>query len=159
MLGLSIAFAYANNVQTRDLIVQVKQLSQDNKTLSEQNKVLAEQTDKNIEDLRETILCIGTFFSRTDRANLKIETYNPCLISDSKSGETFTYTPSSTQQGQQINPSTAQAESQAKPGSRSGDNSQSPSNNPPTTPNNTPQPPENERGILQRILDRLTSLI
>ena len=159
LLGLSIAFSYYSARQNTIVLQQVKQLSEDNRNLTRQNKDLSQQVEKDTENINATLQCIFTFFSaEIDRPNTKIATYNPCVLENKVTGEKVDVT-QQPDNNQVTNPSgtTSQGspEDHQDPGPTT---SPSPSESPLPSTNPTPEPPQEERGILQNIMNWFRNL-
>jgi hypothetical protein len=87
LLGLSLSFNIYTSGQNKKLLEQTLVINKQLQTLNEQQQKSLKTTQNDIRDLKDTLLCIGTFFNQTDRQDLKITTYSPCVIENTSTGE------------------------------------------------------------------------
>lgn len=141
MLGLTLGISYYNSLRSRQngdkLIAINKQLV----TINEQQKDALDATQKDIYDLKQTLLCIGIFFNYPNRQNLKIDSYTPCVITDTTTGVTETIqTQQTTSQSTTPNTLTSPAIQQ---------NSRS------SSPKSTPKSNQKKQNLLQTLFKKI----
>lgn len=87
LLGLSLTFSYYNAQKSVEIAEGLRQQNERLLGINDAQKQSLDTTKADIKDLKETLLCIGQFFNRDDRANLKITSYSPCKIENTVTGE------------------------------------------------------------------------
>lgn len=88
LLGLSLVFSVYNSSRANQTAQELRRQNDQLVALSDQQKNSLNTTRSDVADLKETLLCIGVFFSSPDRANLVISSYVPCVVQNTKTGDT-----------------------------------------------------------------------
>lgn len=165
LLGLSLTFSYYNAQKSSENSKRAAEISerlqQQNERLlniNDAQKQSLDTTKKDIKDLKDTLLCIGMFFNYPSRQNLVISSYDPCIVTNTETGETTTLSLSPGQPATAVSP---QGSDQAQSGSRSNTSTSSPNTTPSVEPPQSdtsqiqgevpPTPPESQN-VLQRIM-------
>ena len=112
LLCLTLAFAIITAQQAKNANNQLLQANQHLINISTQQKKDLDTTQKDIKNLKSTLLCIGTFFNSTNRTNLKIDSYEPCIIKDISTGKSIVISTQTESGGQQNTSLAPQAPSQ-----------------------------------------------
>lgn len=87
LLGLSLVFGVYNSSRANQTAEALKKQNEQLVAINETQKKALETTRGDVSDLKETLLCIGVFFSSTDRGNLRIKSYVPCVVENLDTGE------------------------------------------------------------------------
>jgi hypothetical protein len=94
LLGLSLTFSYysaqkssENSKRAAEISERLQQQNERLLGINDAQKASLDTTKADIKDLKETLLCIGQYFSRDDRITLKITSYSPCKMENIKTGE------------------------------------------------------------------------
>lgn len=157
LLGLSLVFGVYNSSRANQTAEALKKQNEQLVAINENQKKALDTTRGDVADLKETLLCIGVFFSSTDRANLRIKSYVPCVVENMETGESRQLT--LTGEGSPNTPST----NGGSPKSDSGQDNSEPSSSSNNTPSrnqeqsdNSQNPqvdPEQSRSLLDRIIN------
>lgn len=164
LLGLSLVFGVYNSSRANQTAEQLKKQNEQLVAINDQQKESLETTRKDVADLKETLLCIGVFFSSTDRVNLRIKSYVPCVVENTDTGETREL--NLTGEGSPNTPSGTGDSSQTDSGQDNSESSSSSDNTPPQKPeqsNNSQNPPvavpEPTRSLLQRLWNGTMNIV
>lgn len=161
MLGLTLTFTVYTVGQNQKLSEQIIKQNDRLEVIANQQKKSLEITQGDIADLKNTMLCIGLFFNRTDRTNLQITDYNPCVIVNTETGEETVVSFANLQTGEETT-STSQAED-GNGRSVGTDMPLSSSNNnartPPMQSDNSQNPSDNAQPLLLRAINATMNLI
>lgn len=157
LLGLSLVFGVYNSSRANQTAEALKKQNEQLVAINENQKKALDTTRGDVADLKETLLCIGVFFSSTDRINLRIKSYVPCVVENMESGEIRQLT--LTGEGSPNTPST----NGGSPQNGSGQDNSEPSSSSNNTPSrnqeqsdNSQNPqvdPEQSRSLLDRIIN------
>lgn len=140
LLGLSLVFSVYNSSRANQTAEQLRIQNERLVDISNQQKNALNTTRGDVADLKETLLCIGVFFSSTDRANLRIKSYVPCVVENAETGESRQL--DLTGEGSPNTPSGSGGSRQS--GSGVGNSEPSSSSN--DTPSQIPAQPDNSQG-------------
>lgn len=159
LLGLSLVFGVYNSSRANQTAQELKRQNEQLVAINESQENALKTTRGDVADLKETLLCIGVFFSSTDRINLRIKSYVPCVVENMESGEVRQLT--LTGEGSPNTPSTNGGSPQNGSDQDNSEPSSSSNNTPPQQPEqsdnsqNPPivQTPEPPRSLLERIIN------
>lgn len=155
LLGLSLVFGVYNSSRANQTAQELRKQNEQLVAISENQKEALDTTRGDVADLKETLLCIGVFFSSTDRADLRIKSYVPCVVENSKTGQSRELT--LTGEGSPNTPST----NGGSPKNDSGQDNSEPSSSTNNTPSRNQEqsetsqvpPIDDETGLLRSLLN------
>lgn len=163
LLGLSLVFGVYNSSRANQTAEQLKRQNEQLVAINDAQKEALNTTRGDVADLKETLLCIGVFFSSTDRASLRIKSYVPCVVENTETGESRELT--LTGEGSPNTPST----NGGSPKTDSGQDNSEPSSSSNNTPSrnqeqsdssqNPPVVPDPPRSLVQRIINGTIDIV
>lgn len=160
LLGLSLVFGVYNSSRANQTAEALKKQNEQLVAINETQKKALETTRGDVADLKETLLCIGVFFSSTDRANLRIQNYVPCVVENTKTGESREL--NLTGEGSPNIPSSAEGSQQTGSDQDNSVPSSSSNNTPQQQPqqsDNSQNPPVQPRSLLERIISGTMDIV
>lgn len=163
LLGLSLVFGVYNSSRANQTAEQLRKQNEQLVALSESQENALKTTRGDVADLKETLLCIGVFFSSTDRAKLRIKSYVPCVVENMDTGESRELT--LTGEGSPNTPSTNGGSPKTDPRQDTSVPSSSSNHTPPQQPEQSdssqipPIVPDPPRSVFQRIVNGTIDIV
>lgn len=164
LLGLTLVFSVYSSSRANQLADELRRQNETLVAIADAQKNSLETTRHDVADLKETLICIGMFFSSPDRAKLIITSYAPCIVENTDTGESREI---SLQTGSGSNKPSAPGGSQQSDLSSNTVPSSSSQNTPPQKPMQSDNsqkppvvnPPEPPRSLLEQLINGTMDIV